>query len=49
LFYAHNIGRHDEYILNMERALFGLKHKVWMKQLWIKVSVGKNKWLAWRY
>jgi hypothetical protein len=28
LFYAHNIGRYDEYILNMERALFGLKHKV---------------------
>jgi hypothetical protein len=31
-FYAHNIGERDENILNMEMALFALKHKVSMKQ-----------------
>jgi hypothetical protein len=38
---THDIGEHDESILKMERALFGLKHKVSMKRLSIKVFRGK--------
>jgi hypothetical protein len=43
-FYAHNISEHvEENILNMERALFGLKCKVSTKQLSIKDFFGKKK------
>jgi hypothetical protein len=39
-FYLHNIDEPDENILNVERVLFGLKHKVSVMQLSIKVFLG---------
>jgi hypothetical protein len=40
--YAHNTGEHDKNILNMERALFGMKCKFPMKKLSITVFGGKT-------